>query len=107
VVGVGAVVSVCGVVGVCAVTVAVDLQTGLLMSGTDTTSEEERGGAEVHSSICNSLVMIGGGMFCMACKECSLTFVGEGEECSLSCECVIVIGDDVRLSLGGEIDVVG
>jgi hypothetical protein len=46
-------------------------------------------------------------MFCMVCEECTLTFDGEGEECSWSCTCVIMIGDDVILSLGGEIDVVG
>lgn len=109
--GVCAVVSVgvCGVVGERAVevAVAVDLLTGLPMLGVDTTSEEERGGLGVYSSTCKSLVIIGGGMFCMVFKERSLTFDGEGEECSLSCTCVIRIGDDVIFSIGGEIDVVG
>jgi hypothetical protein len=95
------------VTGVCGVVGVFDLLTGLLMLGTDTTSEDKRGGAESHSSTCKSPVIIGGGMFCMVFEERSLTFDGEGEECSLSCTCVIIIGDDVILSFGGEIDVVG
>lgn len=74
----------CAVTGVCGVVNVFDLLTGLLMIGTDTTSEDERGGAEVYSSTCNSLVIIGGGMFCMVFEERSLTFDGEGEECSLT-----------------------
>lgn len=91
-VGVGGVVSVggvCVVTGVCGVVGVFDLLTGLRILGTHTTSKEESGGAEVHSSICNSLVIIGGGMFCMVFEERSLNFDGEVEECSWSCTCVI------------------
>jgi hypothetical protein len=102
-------VGVCGVcavevTGVCGVVGLFDLLTGLLMLGTDTTSDEESGGVEVHSSTCNSLVIIGGGMFCMVCEEHCLTFVGEGEECSMNFDGE---GEECSLSWGGEIDVVG
>jgi hypothetical protein len=45
-----AVVGDCVVTGVCGMVGVLDLLTGLLMLGKETTSEDERGGAEEYSS---------------------------------------------------------